>query len=79
MLKGDAEMIDSRTQYIVYQQREKELMAQIERQRARRENGQIHAGTPSWLAAAGQWVKAKVSASENTVAGAFASIHHSAA
>ncbi len=59
-------MIDPRTQYILYQERQHELMAQIERRLAAQERagvrrtggaGAIH---QPWYSAAQQWLKEKV-------------------
>jgi hypothetical protein len=53
-------MIDTRTQYIVYKERENELNTQIERLRAARERGACNETNPSWISAAEQWLKARV-------------------
>ncbi len=73
-------MIDPRTQFVVYQEQEKELMARIERLQSARENGQTQdsgRSGRSLIGAAGQWLKEKVFTSEKVIAGAIG--HHSAA
>ncbi len=59
-------MIDPRTQYILYQERQNKLMAQIERGLAVQErigtrgNGGAGAIHQPWYSAAQQWLKEKV-------------------
>ncbi len=53
-------MIDPRTQYILYQERQHELMAQIERRLAAQERAGARAIHQPWYSAAHQWLKEKV-------------------
>ncbi len=76
-VKGDAEMMDPRTQFVVYQEQEKELMARIGWLQAARDNGQSKESGQSLFSAAEQWLKEKVFNSEKVIAGAFG--HHGAA
>jgi hypothetical protein len=52
-------MIDPRTQYIVYKERENALMTQIERKRAARERGALIETGPDWILAIEQWLKTR--------------------
>ena len=52
-------MMDPRTQYIVYQERENALMRQIEHKLAAQERGRTAASTP-WYLKTGQWLQEKV-------------------
>ena len=51
-------MIDPRTQYIVYKERENELMLQIERIRTARERGEMTETSQPWYVKTGQWLRA---------------------
>ncbi len=53
-------MLDTRTQYILYKERENELNTQIERNLAARERGELAETKGSWIAAAEQWLKARI-------------------
>ena len=53
-------MIDARTQYIVYKEKEANLMLQIERKLAAQERGEKAETSQPWYSAAEQWLKEKV-------------------
>ena len=53
-------MIDARTQYIVYKEKEANLMLQIERKLAAQERGGSAETSQPWYAAVEQWLKEKV-------------------
>jgi hypothetical protein len=54
------EMIDPRTQYIIYKEQETELMLQIERKLAAQERGGFAETSQPWYFAAKKWLKEKV-------------------
>jgi hypothetical protein len=53
-------MIDPRTQYILYKERENQLMAQIERKQAELERCESRAISQSWYSVVVQWLKKKL-------------------
>lgn len=53
-------MIDTRTQHILYKERETELMLQIEQKLAAQAQGEtMETAFQHWYAKAGQWLKEK--------------------
>lgn len=55
-------MIDPRTQYILYKERENELMLQIQQKLTAQARGEtMETALQHWYAKAGQWLKEKVS------------------
>ncbi len=53
-------MIDPRTQYILYKERENQLIVQIERKQAILERCESRAISQSWYSVVWQWLKEKV-------------------
>jgi hypothetical protein len=53
-------MIDARSQYIVYKEKENQLMLQLERMRIAKERGEYAETSQPWYSAAEQWLKEKV-------------------
>ena len=52
-------MIDPRTQYIIYQEQESNLMLQIERKLAAQERDKFVETSQPWYSAAEQWLREK--------------------
>lgn len=53
-------MIDPRTQYIIYKERENKLMLQIERKLAAQERNTFAETSQPWYSTARQWLNEKV-------------------
>jgi hypothetical protein len=58
--KEKTKMIDPRSQYIIYKERETNLMLKIEQKLAAQERGEHAQASQPWYSAAEQWLKEKV-------------------